>query len=180
MDRVIRFFKELHVETDKALSSYKESHISVTHWPNDNGSVNIWQPSFDILVNRGMWRELRGTSLCEVQNTASFYPNRLVFMLATDRRVPDPILQDHFWMNPFATHFSLIKASDMVLVDSQGYVVEGGNHAMINEAGFWIHSEVHHARPDVMAVAHAHSQYGRAWSAFGKPIEMLDQGRSYL
>lgn len=73
-------------------------------------------------------------------------------------------------------HFSLIKASDMVLVDSQGYVVEGGNHAMINEAGFWIHSEVHHARPDVMAVAHAHSQYGRAWSAFGKPIEMLDQG----
>lgn len=101
-------------------------------------------------------------------------------MLATDWRVPDPILQDHFWMNPFATHFSLIKASDMVLVDSQGYVVEGGNHAMINEAGFWIHSEVHHARPDVMAVAHAHSQYGRAWSAFGKPIEMLDQGRSYL
>ncbi|KAL4787719.1 class II aldolase/adducin N-terminal [Aspergillus varians] len=89
--------------------------------------------------------------------------------------VRDPILPDHFWMNPFATHFCLLKASDMVLVNSAGYVVEGGNQAMINEAGFMIHSEVHHARPEVTAVAHAHSVYGRAWSSFGKPIEMLNQ-----
>lgn len=74
-------------------------------------------------------------------------------------------------------HFSLIKASDLVLVDSHGYVVEGGNQAMINEAGFMIHSEVHHARPEVMAVAHTHSLYGKTWSGFGKPIEMLTQGR---
>ncbi|KAE8329205.1 class II aldolase/adducin N-terminal [Aspergillus sergii] len=89
--------------------------------------------------------------------------------------VRDPILPDHFWMNPFAMHFSLIKASDLVLVDSRGYVVEGGNQAMINEAGFMIHSEVHHARPEVMAVAHTHSIYGKTWSGFGKPIEMLTQ-----
>ncbi|CAG8195646.1 unnamed protein product [Penicillium salamii] len=89
--------------------------------------------------------------------------------------VRDPILPHHFWMNPFAMHFSLIKASDMVLVDSQGYVVEGGNQAMINEAGFMIHSEVHRARPDAVAVAHAHSIYGKTWSGFGKPIEMLTQ-----
>ena len=73
-------------------------------------------------------------------------------------------------------HFSLIKASDLVLVDSRGYVVEGGNQAMINEAGFMIHSEVHRARPEVMAVAHTHSIYGKTWSSFGKPIEMLTQG----
>lgn len=79
-------------------------------------------------------------------------------------------------MNPFAMHFSLIKASDLVLVDSRGYVVEGGNQAMINEAGFMIHSEVHRARPEVMAVAHTHSIYGKTWSSFGKPIEMLTQG----
>ncbi|ETS74134.1 hypothetical protein PFICI_14000 [Pestalotiopsis fici W106-1] len=56
--------------------------------------------------------------------------------------VRDPILPDHFWMNPFAVHFSQLKASDMVLVDGEGYVVKGGNQAMINEAGFMIHYEV--------------------------------------
>lgn len=66
----------------------------------------------------------------------------------------------------------------MVLVNSEGYVVEGGNQAMVNEAGFMIHSEVHHARPDVTAVVHAHSIYGKTWSTFGKPIEMLNQGIS--
>lgn len=78
-------------------------------------------------------------------------------------------------MNPFAMHFSLIRASDLVLVDSAGYVVEGGNQDMINEAGFMIHSEVHHARPEVMAVAHTHGVYGKTWSSFGKNIEMLTQ-----
>lgn len=82
-------------------------------------------------------------------------------------------------MNPFAKHFALLRASDMVLVDSKGYVVEGGNQAMINEAGFMIHSEVHHARPEVMAVVHAHSIYGKSWASFGKPVEMLNQGTSF-
>lgn len=99
------------------------------------------------------------------------FMNTWLTMLTTD-----PIRPDHFWFNPFAMHFSLIKASDLVLVDSYGYVVEGGNQAMINEAGFMIHSEVHHARPDLNAVAHTHSVYGKTWSGFGKPIEMLTQG----
>ncbi|PLB53495.1 class II aldolase/adducin domain protein [Aspergillus steynii IBT 23096] len=89
--------------------------------------------------------------------------------------VRDPVLPEHFWMNPFAKHFSLMKASDLVLVDANGYVVEGGNQAVINEAGFIIHSEVHRARPDVMAVAHTHGVYGKTWSAFGKPVEMITQ-----
>ncbi|KAF9889173.1 hypothetical protein FE257_007662 [Aspergillus nanangensis] len=87
----------------------------------------------------------------------------------------DPILKDHFWMNPYAKHFSAMKASDLVLVDEEGYVTEGGNQAPINEAGFMIHSEIHKARPDVVAAAHTHGIYGKTWSAFGKPIEMLTQ-----
>lgn len=87
----------------------------------------------------------------------------------------DPVLKDHFWMNPYAKHFSIMKASDLVLVDSEGYVVEGGAQAPINEAGFMIHSEIHKARPDVVAAAHTHGIYGKTWSAFGKPVEMLSQ-----
>lgn len=87
----------------------------------------------------------------------------------------DPVLKDHFWMNPYGRHFSLMKASDLVLVDSEGYVASGGNQACINEAGFMIHSEIHKARPDVVAAAHTHSIFGKTWSVFGKPIEMHSQ-----
>lgn len=79
-------------------------------------------------------------------------------------------------MNPFAKHFSTIKASDLVLVDSEGYVTKGGAQLPINEAGFMIHSEIHKARPDVVAAAHTHGIYGKTWSAFGRPIEMISQG----
>ena len=44
-----------------------------------------------------------------------------------------------------------------------------------NKAGFLIHSEIHKARPDVHAICHAHTDAGRAWSAFGKPLDMLNQ-----
>jgi ribulose-5-phosphate 4-epimerase/fuculose-1-phosphate aldolase len=83
-------------------------------------------------------------------------------------------------MNPFAKHFSTIKASDLVLVDDEGYVTEGGAQFPINEAGFMIHSEIHKARPDVIAAAHTHGIYGKTWSSFGKNIEMLTQGMFLL
>ncbi len=44
-----------------------------------------------------------------------------------------------------------------------------------NKAGFLIHSEIHKARPDVHAICHAHTDAGRAWSVFAKPLEMLNQ-----
>lgn len=45
----------------------------------------------------------------------------------------------------------------------------------INTAAFAIHSAIHKARPDIHAACHAHSVYGKAWSVFGKPLEMLTQ-----
>jgi ribulose-5-phosphate 4-epimerase/fuculose-1-phosphate aldolase len=68
----------------------------------------------------------------------------------------------------------MMKASDMVLVDYSGSVI-GGNKVAVNAAGFQIHSAVHKARPDVHAACHAHGVSGRAWSVFGKPLEMLTQ-----
>lgn len=73
-----------------------------------------------------------------------------------------------------------MKASDLVLVDADGYVVEGGNQTVINTAGLMIHSEVHKARPDITAAAHAHSIHGKTWSAFGRPVEMLTQGNARI
>ncbi|CAK7204018.1 hypothetical protein SEUCBS139899_006769 [Sporothrix eucalyptigena] len=87
--------------------------------------------------------------------------------------VRDPILTDHFWLNPLSMHFSQIKVSDLILVNEDGAVVEGDE--TINGAAFAIHSEIHKARPDVHAACHAHSVYGKAWSAFGQSLDMLTQ-----
>jgi ribulose-5-phosphate 4-epimerase/fuculose-1-phosphate aldolase len=85
----------------------------------------------------------------------------------------DPELLDHFWVNPFGMHFAHIRASDLVLVDEKGEVVEGNRP--INEAAFAIHSRVHRARPDVIGAAHAHSLYGKTWSSLGRLLDPLTQ-----
>jgi ribulose-5-phosphate 4-epimerase/fuculose-1-phosphate aldolase len=63
----------------------------------------------------------------------------------------------------------------MVHVDGQGNRIGGANKA-INTAGFIIHAAIHEARPDINAACHVHSPYGRAWSNFGRGIDMLNQG----
>jgi len=61
-------------------------------------------------------------------------------------------------------------------IDINTAAIVGGNRSRPgNRPGFLIHSEIHKARPDVHAVCHAHTMAGRAWSAFGKPLEMLTQ-----
>jgi ribulose-5-phosphate 4-epimerase/fuculose-1-phosphate aldolase len=63
--------------------------------------------------------------------------------------------------------------SDLLLFNDQGDVVEGKYE--VNRAAFAIHSQVHRARPDVVAVAHSHSTYGRALSALGELLEPITQ-----
>ncbi|WDK18211.1 class II Aldolase and Adducin domain-containing protein [Colletotrichum graminicola] len=72
------------------------------------------------------------------------------------------------------------RASDMTCVDLNGEVTGGNTAGSINAAGFQIHSAVHRARPDVHAIRHTHSVCGRAWSAFSKPLEMLNQDVCYF
>ena len=85
----------------------------------------------------------------------------------------DPELTDHFWVNPYGQHFGQVRASDLILVNHRGDVVEG--EARLNRAAFAIHSQVHAARPDVVAAAHAHSMYGKAWSALGRLLDPITQ-----
>lgn len=87
--------------------------------------------------------------------------------------VRDPILTDHFWLNPLSQHFSQIRVSDLILVNENGEVVIG--EEPINAAAFAIHSEIHKARPDVHAACHAHSVYGKAFSVFGRELDMMTQ-----
>ena len=85
----------------------------------------------------------------------------------------DPERTDHFWVNPFGVHFSQICVSNLILVNHKGEVVEGKHP--VNAAAFAIHSQIHRARPDVVAAAHAHSLYGKAWSSLGRLLDPLTQ-----
>ncbi len=85
----------------------------------------------------------------------------------------DPELTDHFWVNPFGVHFSQVRVSDLLLVNDEGQVVHG--EYPVNSAAFAIHSQVHKARPDVIAAAHAHSMYGKSWSSLGRLLDPLTQ-----
>lgn len=85
----------------------------------------------------------------------------------------DPELPDHFWVNPFGLHFSRIKVSDLLLVNAQGEIAVG--HGPLNRAAFAIHAAIHEARPDVVAAAHTHSLYGKAWASLGRKLDPLTQ-----
>ncbi len=87
--------------------------------------------------------------------------------------VRDPEHPDTFWLNPFGVHFSQVCVSNLIRVDHEGRVVEGRHR--LNQAAFAIHSSVHRARPDAVAAAHTHGPHGRAFSALGRPLAMINQ-----
>lgn len=89
--------------------------------------------------------------------------------------VRDPVEPSTFWVNPFGVAWPTLKASDLIRVNGQGEVVEGGPVKLLNKAAYMIHHAVHEARPDVNCVAHSHSVYGRAFSTLGRPIDIITQ-----
>jgi ribulose-5-phosphate 4-epimerase/fuculose-1-phosphate aldolase len=87
----------------------------------------------------------------------------------------DPENPHTFWTNPLGQPFGSMRASDMVLVDYDGVIIGGNMSRPVNAAGFLIHSALHKARPNVNAACHTHSVYGKAWSTFARPLEMINQ-----
>ncbi|WP_295550179.1 class II aldolase/adducin family protein [uncultured Pseudacidovorax sp.] len=85
----------------------------------------------------------------------------------------DPELPDHFWVNPLGVHFSRIRVSDLLLVNSRGETVIGDRP--LNKAAFAIHAAIHERHPDLVAAAHTHSTYGKAFSTLGRPLLPLTQ-----
>ena len=85
----------------------------------------------------------------------------------------DPERLDHFWVNPLGMNFKHIRVKDLLLVNDDGDVVHGD--APLNVAAFAIHSQVHAARPDVVAAAHSHSIHGKAWATLRRPLDPLTQ-----
>lgn len=88
--------------------------------------------------------------------------------------VRDPEDPETFWVNPWGVPFAHIRASSLIRVDSNGTIIDGEG-ALLNGAAFAIHSQIHAARPDVVAAAHSHSMYGKTFSSLGRLLRPLTQ-----
>lgn len=125
-------------------------------------------PKFDNLETQQQYEKQRLASAFRVFAMHGFDEG-----LAGHITLRDCIEPDTFWVNPVGVHFAHIKVSDLVRVDHDGNILEG--HYPINNAAFAIHSRIHKARPDVNAAAHAHTTFGRAFSALGQKLEPISQ-----
>jgi ribulose-5-phosphate 4-epimerase/fuculose-1-phosphate aldolase len=84
-----------------------------------------------------------------------------------------PGAPEYFWVNPFGKMFAEVTADNLVLVNKKGEIIDGW--PMINQAGFCIHSAIHHARADVNCAVHTHPPAGSAYSALAALLDPLDQ-----
>lgn len=84
----------------------------------------------------------------------------------------DPELKDHFWVNPLGVSLRNIQVSDLILVNSEGKAIEGDKSA---DPVIAIQCQIHLARPAIVAVAYAHSVYGRSWSSLGRMLDPISQ-----
>lgn len=81
--------------------------------------------------------------------------------------------EPRFLINPFGLMFDEIRASDLIVVDVNGQVLDGNSD--YNLAGFTIHSAVHMAREDAHCVMHTHTLAGMAVAACDQGLLNLNQ-----
>ncbi len=132
-----------------------------------NSSPNL-PPSFDTVAEERRHRKQRLAGAFRLFSLFGFNEGIAGHITARDPQWPD-----HFWVNPLGMHFGHITVGDLVLVSQHGEVVQGDRP--VNAAAVAIHTQVHAARPDVVAAAHAHSLHGKAWSSLGRLVDPITQ-----
>lgn len=81
---------------------------------------------------------------------------------------------DRFLVNPLGVHWREMRASDIVLADADGSVIDGRHE--VEPTAFFIHSRMHVARPSARVVLHTHMPYATALTMVeGGRLEMAGQ-----
>jgi ribulose-5-phosphate 4-epimerase/fuculose-1-phosphate aldolase len=80
----------------------------------------------------------------------------------------------HFLINPYGVVFSQIDASSLVKIDLEGNAIDQPG-AIVNAAGFTIHSAVHANRHDAACVMHVHTIAGTAVASQRQGLLPLNQ-----
>src|SRR3546814_228939 len=85
-----------------------------------------------------------------------------------------PGLDDLFLVNANGFHWSQVTASSLLLLDSQGAIVEG--EGRVEETALYIHWRVHRAVPRARCVLHTHMPYATALTSLeDQTIRMVNQ-----
>jgi ribulose-5-phosphate 4-epimerase/fuculose-1-phosphate aldolase len=78
--------------------------------------------------------------------------------------------EGRYWVNPFRVSISAVTTEDIVLVDSEGAVVEG-RHPINGFAG---NLALHQAVEEAFAITHLHTPRGFIWSSLHRPLEAVN------
>lgn len=85
-----------------------------------------------------------------------------------------PGAEDCFLLNRYGLHWSEITASNLLVVDGEGRVLEGEGEA--ERTAFYIHSRIHRANPRAVCVLHTHMPYATALTSIrGTRLEPISQ-----
>jgi ribulose-5-phosphate 4-epimerase/fuculose-1-phosphate aldolase len=136
--------------------------------PSQPGLMFPGRPRFDDVERERQYLKERLVGACR-----AFARQGFDYGFAGHLTIRDPERPELYWTNPMAVHFRQVKVSNLILVDHRGRVVEG-DHA-VNRAGFVLHAAVHEAHADIVAMCHAHTLYGTAFAALGKPLAPISQ-----
>ena len=136
--------------------------------PTQSGLIYPEIPAFSSFAEERQYRKERLVAACRV-----FALHGFDYGFAGHLTVRDPEHPELYWTNPMCVHFSQVSMSNLILADHSGKVVEG-DYA-VNRAGFVLHSAVHEKHPDIVAMCHAHTEYGTAFAALGKPLDPISQ-----
>jgi ribulose-5-phosphate 4-epimerase/fuculose-1-phosphate aldolase len=69
-------------------------------------------------------------------------------------------IKDRYLINPQGLHWSEVRASDMLLIDGKGTIIDG-KHSL-EPTAFFIHSWIHRINPQAKVVLHTHMPYATA------------------
>lgn len=137
--------------------------------PRPAGVVIPEPPSFDSIEEERRYRKEQLAAGFRLFGRFGFSEGAAGHITVRDPERPT----EWFWVNPLGMSFSRIRASDLVMVDHEGTVVQGQH--VVNRAALVIHSHVHAARPDALAAAHSHSLYGKAFASLGIALAPITQ-----
>lgn len=78
-----------------------------------------------------------------------------------------PGFDDRFFLAPHGLHWSEIRASDFLIVDFEGTVLEGAGP--VEDTAFFIHAPIHAGAPRARCVLHTHMPHATALSMLEDP-----------
>lgn len=136
--------------------------------PVANRFITRTPPVFDTVAEERRHRLERLAGVCRVFGREGFSEGLLGHVTVRDPEHPDQL-----WANPMGISLRRMRVSDLVRIDHDGNLLHGDRP--VNPVGVLLHAAVHRARPDVVAMCHAHSTYGSAWAAFGRPVDPITQ-----